>query len=231
MTADIQTADMLNLHVPRANFHTVVIKPSEWQKDMIAELAERAENIRGGKVDPRIDNMLRVTNDGRKLALDQRLMNEMLPDDPNGKVASCAYNVFRIWEENRDKRLTQLVFSDLSTPSSDKFNVYNDLKNKLIFKDVPAEEIAFIHDFETEAKKKELFAKVRKGQIRVLIGSTQKMGAGTNIQDLLIALHDLDCPWRPSDLAQRLGRIVRQGNKNPEVQIFRYVTEGTFDVY
>ncbi|MDR2043322.1 MAG: DEAD/DEAH box helicase family protein [Clostridium sp.] len=232
MTADIQTADMLQLPVPKANFHTEVIKPSKWQQDMVAELAERAEVIRKGDIDPRIDNMLKVTNDGRKLALDQRLINEMLPDDPNGKVAVCAANVFRIWDENKEKRSTQLVFSDLSTPHGDgKFNVYDDLKQKLIAKGIPEEEIAFIHDANTEVKKKELFAKVRKGQIRVLMGSTQKMGAGTNVQDRLIALHDLDCPWRPSDLAQRLGRIVRQGNKNPEVEIFRYVTEGTFDSY
>lgn len=238
MVADIQTVDMLNLPVPKANFHTVVIKPSKWQKDMVAELAERAEVIRRGDVDPKSDNMLKVTNDGRKLALDQRLINPMLPDDPEGKVAICADNVFRIWEESKAGRMAQLVFSDLSTPKPiDKetgeraFNVYDDLRGKLIAKGVPAEEIAFIHDADTEAKKKELFAKVRKGQIRVLMGSTQKMGAGTNVQDRLIALHDLDCPWRPSDLAQRLGRVVRQGNKNPEVEIYRYVTEGTFDSY
>jgi N12 class adenine-specific DNA methylase len=238
MVADIQTGDTLHLPVPKANFHNVVIKPSEWQKEMVAELAERADAIRKGDVDPHIDNMLRVTNDGRKLALDQRLINPLLPDDPDGKVSVCADNVFRIWEENKAERLTQLVFSDLSTPKpADKetgecaFNVYDDLKQKLISKGIPAEEIAFIHDANTEARKTELFAKVRKGQVRVLIGSTQKMGAGTNVQDRLIALHDLDCPWRPSDLAQRLGRIVRQGNKNPEVEIFRYVTEGTFDSY
>ena len=232
MTADIQTADMLQLPVPKANFHTEVIKPSVWQQDMVAELAECAEAIRKGDIDPRIDNMLKVTNDGRKLALDQRLINEMLPDDPNGKVAVCAANVFRIWDENKEKRSTQLVFSDLSTPHGDgKFNVYDDLKAKLIAKGIPEEEIAFIHEANTEVKKKELFAKVRKGQIRVLMGSTQKLGGGTNVQDRLIALHDLDCPWRPSDLAQRLGRIVRQGNRNTEVEIFRYVTEGTFDLY
>jgi hypothetical protein len=232
LVADIQTADMLNLPVPEVEYHTVVLKPSEWQKEMIAELAERAENIRNGNVDPHIDNMLKITNDGRKLALDQRLLNDMLPDDENGKVSVCASNVFRIWEENCEQRLTQLVFSDLSTPKgNDEFNVYSDLKSKLIAKGVPAEEIAFIHDFNTEAKKKELFAKVRKGQIRVLMGSTQKMGAGTNVQDKLVALHDLECPWRPSDLQQRSGRIIRQGNKNPKVEIFRYVTEGTFDSY
>jgi len=230
--ADIQTADMLLLPVPDANFHTEVSKPSEWQKEMIAELAERAEKIRSGDVNPSVDNMLKVTNDGRKLALDQRIVNPMLPDDPEGKLARCAENVFRIWEENKAKRLTQLVFSDLSTPKNDgQFNVYNDLKEKLTARGVPEHEIAFIHSADTETKKKELFAKVRKGQVRVLLGSTQKMGSGTNVQDRLIALHDLDCPWRPSDLAQRLGRIVRQGNKNPVVEIYRYVTEGTFDSY
>jgi len=230
--AEIQTGDMLKLPVPKANFHNVVIKPSQWQQDMVAELADRAEAIRNGEVDPRTDNMLKVTNDGRKLALDQRLINPLLPDDPNGKVSVCAENVFRIWDESKANRSAQLVFSDLSTPKGDgSFNVYDDLKQKLIAKGVPAEEIAFIHEADTETKKKELFAKVRKGQIRVLVGSTQKMGAGTNVQDKLIALHDLDCPWRPSDLAQRLGRIVRQGNKNPEVEVFRYVTEGTFDSY
>ena len=232
MAADIQTADMLLLPVPQANFHNVVIKPSEFQKEMIAELAERAEAIRGGNVDPSLDNMLKVTNDGRKLALDQRIINPMLPDDPEGKVAVCADKVFRIWDEGKAKRLTQLVFSDLSTPKGEGvFSVYKDLKQKLIEKGIPAEEIAFIHDADTETRKKELFAKVRKGHVRVLLGSTQKMGSGTNVQDRLIALHDLDCPWRPSDLAQRLGRIVRQGNRNPEVEIFRYVTEGTFDSY
>ncbi len=238
LVADIQTADMLNLPVPKANFHTVVIKPSQWQKDMVAELAERAEKIRKGDVDPHIDNMLKVTNDGRKLALDQRMINPLLPDEPEGKVAACADNILRIWEEGKAERHTQLVFSDLSTPkSADKetgeraFNVYDDIRDKLTAKGVPAEEIAFIHDADTEAKKKELFAKVRKGQIRVLLGSTQKMGAGTNVQDRLKGLGDLDCPWRPSDLAQRLGRIVRQGNKNAEVDIYRYVTEGTFDSY
>jgi hypothetical protein len=239
MVADIQTADMLLLPVPQANFHTVVIKPSQWQKEMIAELAERAEAIRNGDVNPAEDNMLKVTNDGRKLALDQRIINPMLPDEPDGKVATCAENVYRIWEEHKDNRLTQLVFSDLSTPKGKGqggdtpvfTDVYHDLKQKLMDKGIPENEIAFIHSADTETKKKELFAKVRSGNIRVLMGSTQKMGAGTNVQDRLIALHDLDCPWRPSDLAQRLGRIVRQGNKNPEVEIYRYVTEGTFDSY
>ena len=230
--ADIQTADMLKLPVPKANFHTEVIKPSELQQEMIKRLAERAEKIRAGGVDPHEDNMLRITNDGRKLALDMRLINPLAADDPNGKVAVCARNVYRIWEQTKEKRSTQLVFCDLSTPTKDgSFNVYDDLKKKLMEQGIPEDEIAFIHDADSEAKKKELFAKVRTGQIRVLMGSTQKMGAGTNVQDKLIALHDLDCPWRPSDLQQRLGRIVRQGNENEEVEIFRYVTEGTFDAY
>lgn len=232
MAADIQTADMLQLPVPKANFHNVVLKPSQWQQEMVADLANRAEEVRKGNVDPSKDNMLKITNDGRKLALDQRLINPMLPDDPEGKASACAGNVFRIWEETQAERMAQLVFCDLSTPKGDgTFNVYEDIRAKLIAKGVPEHEIAFIHHADTETKKKELFAKVRKGQVRVLMGSTQKMGAGTNVQDRLIALHDLDCPWRPSDLAQRLGRIVRQGNKNPEVEIFRYVTEGTFDSY
>jgi N12 class adenine-specific DNA methylase len=230
--ADIQTADMLNLPVPQANFHNIVLKPSNWQKEMVSELAERAEVIRRGDIDPTADNMLKVTNDGRKLALDQRLINPMLPDEADGKVAACAKDVFRIWGESKEERSAQLVFCDLSTPKADgSFNVYDDLKQKLTAKGVPEDEIAFIHDANTEMKKKELFARVRKGQVRVLMGSTQKMGAGTNVQDRLIALHDCDCPWRPSDLAQRLGRIVRQGNRNPEVEVFRYVTEGTFDSY
>lgn len=230
--ADIQTADMLKLPVPKANFHTEVIQPSELQQEMVRGLAERAEAIRAGGVDPRVDNMLRITNDGRKLALDMRLINPLAADDPNGKVATCARNVIRIWEQTKEQRSAQLVFCDLSTPKDDgSFSVYNDLKKKLMEAGIPEEEIAFIHDANTEARKKELFSKVRSGQVRILMGSTQKMGAGTNVQDRLIALHDLDCPWRPSDLAQRLGRIVRQGNQNPEVEIFRYVTEGTFDAY
>ncbi|MST91130.1 DNA methylase [Ruthenibacterium lactatiformans] len=230
--ADIQTADMLHLPVPKANFHTEVIKPSEIQQEMIKGLAERAEKIRGGGVDPHVDNMLRITNDGRKLALDMRLIQPLAPDDPDGKVAVCARNVYRIWEQMKEKRSTQLVFCDLSTPTTDgSFSVYDDLKKKLLHAGIPEDEIAFIHDADSEAKKKELFAKVRAGQVRILMGSTQKMGAGTNVQDRLIALHDLDCPWRPSDLQQRLGRIVRQGNENEEVEIFRYVTEGTFDAY
>ena len=248
--ADIQTADMLKLPVPKANFHTEVIQPSELQQEMVRGLAERAEAIRAGGVDPRVDNMLRITNDGRKLALDMRLINPLAADDPNGKVATCARNVIRIWEQTKEQRSAQLVFCDLSTPNKNTLiemqkneegiyemipnqftDVYNDLKKKLMEAGVPEEEIAFIHDANTEARKKELFSKVRSGQVRILMGSTQKMGAGTNVQDRLIALHDLDCPWRPSDLAQRLGRIVRQGNLNPEVEIFRYVTEGTFDAY
>ena len=230
--ADIQTADMLGLPVPKANFHTEVIKPSEIQKEMIKGLAERAEKIHAGGVDPHVDNMLRITNDGRKLALDMRLIQPLAPDDPDGKVAVCARNVFRIWEQTKEKRSAQLVFCDLSTPTTDgSFSVYDDLKKKLMDAGIPEEEIAFIHTADSEAKKKELFSKVRAGQVRVLLGSTAKMGAGTNVQDKLIALHDLDCPWRPSDLQQRLGRIVRQGNENEEVEIYRYVTEGTFDAY
>ena len=230
--ADIQTADMLKLPVPKANFHTEVMKPSEIQKEMIKGLAERAEKIHAGGVDPHVDNMLHITNDGRKLALDMRLIQPLAPDDPNGKVAVCARNVYRIWEQTKEKRSAQLVFCDLSTPTTDgSFSVYGDLKKKLMDAGIPEEEIAFIHTADSEAKKKELFSKVRSGQVRVLLGSTAKMGAGTNVQDKLIALHDLDCPWRPSDLQQRLGRIVRQGNENEEVEIYRYVTEGTFDAY
>ena len=228
--ADIQTADMLHLPVPKANFHNEVIKPSELQQKMVKGLAERAEKIRAGGVDPHVDNMLRITNDGRKLALDMRLINPLAADDPNGKVAVCSRNVYKIWEQTKEQRSTQLVFCDLSTPTKDgSFNVYDDLKKKLMEQGIPEDEIAFIHDADSEAKKKLLFGRVNEGQVRVLIGSTQKMGAGTNVQKKLIALHDLDCPWRPSDLQQRLGRIVRQGNDNEEVEIFRYVTEGTFD--
>ena len=230
--ADIQTADMLNLPVPKANYETVVCKPSEMQKDMVSSLADRADAVRSGAVDPSVDNMLLITNDGRKLALDQRLLNPMLPDFEGSKVNVCAGNIYRIWEDTKEQRLTQLVFCDLSTPKNDgTFSVYNDLRDKLIARGIPAEEIAFVHDASNETQKKELFAKVRRGKIRVLLGSTFKMGAGTNVQDKLIALHDLDCPWRPRDLEQRSGRIIRQGNQNPEVQIYRYVTEGTFDSY
>ena len=232
MVADIQTADILMLPVPKANFHTEVIKPSPMQEDMIKSLADRAEEIRAGHVDPSVDNMLRITNDGRKLALDMRLVNPLAPDSDTSKTSICARNVYSIWERTQEQRSAQLVFCDLSTPKSDgSFNVYDDLKQKLTEKGIPPEEIAYIHEANTEVRKKELFSKVRSGQVRVLIGSTAKMGAGTNCQDKLIALHDLDCPWRPSDLAQRLGRIVRQGNQNPEVEIFRYVTENTFDAY
>ena len=232
MVADIQTADMLMLPVPKANFHTEVIKPSPMQEDMIKSLADRAKEIRAGRVDPSIDNMLKITNDGRKLALDMRLVNPLAPNSDTSKTSICAQNVFSIWERTQGQRSAQLVFSDLSTPKGDgSFNIYDDLKAKLVAKGIPPEEIAFIHDANTEVRKKELFSKVRSGQVRVLIGSTAKMGAGTNCQDKLIALHDADCPWRPSDLAQRLGRIVRQGNQNPEVEIFRYVTENTFDAY
>lgn len=230
--ADIQTSEMLNLPVPKANYHNVVIEPSEIQKELVKDLSERAEKIRNRMVDSSIDNMLKITNDGRKLALDQRLTNDMLEDFEHSKVATCADNIYSIWDKTSEDKSAQLVFCDLSTPHNDgKFNVYDDLKTKLIDRGIPEEEIAFIHDANTDARKQELFNKVRRGQVRVLIGSTQKMGAGTNCQDRLIALHDLDCPWRPSDLIQRSGRIIRQGNKNPEVDIYRYVTEGTFDAY
>ena len=232
MVADIQTADMLMLPVPKANFHTEVIKPSPMQEDMIKSLADRAEEIRAGNVDPSVDNMLKITNDGRKLALDMRLVNPLAPDIENSKASICARNVYSIWERTREQKSAQIVFCDLSTSRGDgSFNVYDDLKAKLVAKGIPPEEIAYIHEANTEVRKKELFSKVRSGQVRALIGSTAKMGAGTNCQDKLIALHDLDCPWRPSDLAQRLGGIVRQGNQNPEVEIFRYVTENTFDAY
>lgn len=230
--ADIQTSEMLNLPVPKANYHNVVIEPSEIQKELVKNLSERAEKIRNRMVDSSVDNMLKITNDGRKLALDQRLTNDMLEDFEHSKVATCADNIYSIWDKTSEDKSAQLVFCDLSTPHNDgKFNVYDDLKTKLIDRGIPEEEIAFIHDANTDARKQELFNKVRRGQVRVLIGSTQKMGAGTNCQDRLIALHDLDCPWRPSDLIQRSGRIIRQGNKNPKVDIYRYVTEGTFDAY
>lgn len=230
--ADIQTADMLHLPVPKANYHNIVLKPSEQQKEMVAALGTRAERVRNKMVDSTEDNMLLITNDGRKLALDQRLLNPMLPDSSTGKVGACADNVFQIWQDTADQRFTQMVFCDLSTPKGNgDFNVYDDLRDKLIAKGIPAEEIAYIHTASTEVQKKELFGKVRSGQIRVLIGSTQKMGAGTNVQRKLVALHHLDCPWRPSDLQQREGRIIRQGNENPEVDIYTYVTENTFDSY
>ncbi|WP_432333866.1 DUF6908 domain-containing protein [Coprococcus comes] len=230
--ADIQTADMLNLPVPEVEYRVVSVKPSEMQRDMVAELGERAERVRDGMVNATEDNMLLITNDGRKLALDQRMMNELLPDYPESKVNACVEEVYNFWEQGQEKRLTQLVFCDLSTPKTDgSFSVYNDVRDKLIAKGIPPEEIAFIHDANTEVRKKELFSKVRRGAVRILMGSTFKMGAGTNVQDLIIASHDLDCPWRPRDLEQRAGRIVRQGNKNPKVDIVRYVTEGTFDAY
>ena len=230
--ADIKTADMLELPVPDAHFHNVAVKPSEMQKEMVASLAERAEKVRGGGVDSSIDNMLKITNDGRKLALDQRMLNDMLPDFEGSKINACVDNIYRIWEETANKKSAQLVFCDLSTPKNDgTFSVYNDIRKKLIERGVPESEVRFIHEADTDVKKKELFQKTRKGEVRVLLGSTQKMGAGTNVQDRLIALHDVDCPWRPSDLEQRSGRIIRQGNSNPDVDIYRYVTEQTFDAY
>ena len=231
-SADIQTPDMLKLPVPEAEYENVVLKPSEYQKDMVASLAKRAEAVRDRQVQPYEDNMLKITNDGRKLALDQRLINDMLPDDENSKAATCVDRAFEIWEDTKEQKSTQLIFCDLSTPKGDgTFNVYEDIKNKLMEKGVPEGEIAFIHDANTELRKAELFAKVRSGQVRFLLGSTAKMGAGTNVQDRLIALHHLDVPWRPSDIEQQEGRILRQGNLNPKVKIFRYVTEGTFDSY
>ena len=272
--ADIKTADQLNLPTPTPHYETVVVQPTEVQKAMVQSLSERAGKVHSGSVDPRVDNMLKITSDGRKLGLDQRLINPLLSDDPGSKVNACINNIFRIWQDGADEKLTQLVFCDISTPKGmertaqqtkpevsgapkeddempllepvddltelagvssnaveSDFNVYEDIRSKLIARGVPPDEIAFIHDANTEVKKKELFAKVRAGQVRVLLGSTAKMGAGTNCQDRLIALHDLDCPWRPGDLEQRSGRIVRQGNMNPDVQIYRYATEGTFDSY
>ena len=230
--ADIQTADMLKLPVPKVNYHNIKTKPSEIQTEMVASLAKRAEKVRARLVEPNIDNMLKITNDGRKLALDQRMIDPMLPDDPDSKVNACVDNVYRIWEEHADTKATQLVFCDLSTPKNDgTFNVYDDMREKLIARGIPAEQICFIHEATTDAQKKELFGKVRSGEVRVLFGSTPKMGAGTNVQDRLIAIHNLDCPWRPSDLEQRQGRIERQGNMFPEVEVYRYVTEQTFDAY
>ena len=230
--ADIQTADMLNLPVPEAHYHNIALKPSEYQKEMVASLAERAEQVRNKQVDSSVDNMLLITNDGRKLALDQRLINPMLPSDPESKAAKCAETVFDIWQRTAEKRSTQMIFCDLSTPKGEGvFSVYDDIRDKLLVMGVPENEIAYIHDAKTEGQKKDLFAKVRAGQVRVLLGSTQRMGAGTNCQQKLVALHHLDCPWRPSDLQQREGRIIRQGNENAEVDIYSYVTEGTFDAY
>lgn len=231
-SADIQTPDMLKLPVPEAEYENVVLKPSEFQKEMVASLAERAEAVRDRQVQPYEDNMLKITNDGRKLALDQRLLNDMLPDEENSKAATCVEKAYEIWENTKEQKSAQLIFCDLSTPKGDgTFNVYEDIKNKLMEKGVPEQEIAFIHDANTELRKAELFAKVRSGQVRFLLGSTAKMGAGTNVQDRLIALHHLDVPWRPSDIEQQEGRILRQGNQNDKVKIFRYVTEGTFDSY
>nr|WP_242997996.1 helicase [Desulfotomaculum sp. OF05-3] len=231
-SADIQTPDMLKLPVPEADYENIVLKPSDYQKDMVASLAERAEDVRNRLVSPEQDNMLRITNDGRKLALDQRLIDEMLPDEAISKTNSCVEKAFEIWEQTKAEKSTQLIFCDLSTPKGDKsFNVYDDIRRKLEEKGVPKNEIAFIHEANTELRKAELFSKVRNGDVRFLLGSTPKMGAGTNVQDKLIALHHLDVFWRPSDIEQQEGRILRQGNQNPRVKIFRYVTEGTFDSY
>ena len=230
--ADIKTSDQLHLPVAETKFETFVVQPSEYQKDMVASLSERAADVHACIVDPSVDNMLKITSDGRKLGLDQRLMNPLLPDAPDSKLNACVGNILRIWQDGQADKLHQLVFCDLSTPKNDgTFNVYDDVKTKLIANGVPAEEVAFIHDADTEAKKKDLFAKVRTGQVRVLLGSTQKMGAGTNVQDKLVAVHHLDVGWRPSDMTQRNGRIIRQGNRNKEVQVYQYVTEGTFDAY
>ena len=223
---------MLNLPVPEAEFINEVLKPSEEQQEMVSAFSERAEDVRAGLVNPTVDNMLKITNDGRKCALDQRLLNELLPDAEKSKVNTCVENAFQVWDEGKMDRTTQLIFCDLSTPKGDgTFNVYDDVRNKLVARGIPKEEIAFIHEYNTEAKKADLFAKVRAGQVRILMGSTPKLGAGTNVQDRLIALHHLDCPWKPSDLEQQEGRILRQGNQNDKVKIFRYVTENTFDAY
>ncbi|HFT2883266.1 TPA: helicase-related protein [Streptococcus pyogenes] len=230
--ADIKTSDMLNLPVPEANFEVIKTKPTEEQKEILEAISERADAVRNNQVEPTEDNMLKITNDGKKLALDQRLINPLLPDDPNSKVNVCVKNIFSIWDKTKESSSTQLVFSDMSTPKGDgEFNIYDDIRNKLVNMGIPKDEIAFIHEADTDKQKDELFSKVRRGEVRVLLGSTQKMGAGTNVQNKLIALHDLDVPWRPSDLEQRSGRIVRQGNENDKVNIFRYVTENTFDAY
>ena len=230
--ADIKTSDMLNLPVPEANFEVIKTKPTEEQKEILEAISERADAVRNNQVEPTEDNMLKITNDGKKLALDQRLINPLLSDDPNSKVNVCVKNIFSIWDKTKENSSTQLVFSDMSTPKGDgEFNIYDDIRNKLVNMGIPKEEIAFIHEADTDKQKDELFSKVRRGEVRVLLGSTQKMGAGTNVQNKLIALHDLDVPWRPSDLEQRSGRIVRQGNENDKVNIFRYVTENTFDAY
>lgn len=230
--ADIKTSDMLNLETPKANYETILTKPSEEQKEILNTLSERADDVRDGAIDPEKDNMLKITNDGKKLALDQRLINELLPDDENSKVNVCVRNVFSIWNKTKENKSTQLIFCDMSTPKENgEFNIYDDIKEKLINLGTPKDEIKFIHDAKSEKQKYELFSKVRKGKVRILLGSTHKMGAGTNVQKKLIALHDLDVPWRPADLEQRSGRIIRQGNENKEVYIFRYVTENTFDAY
>lgn len=230
--ADIKTADQLNLPAPEAVYHNVVAQPTQMQKEMVQQLSERAAAVHSGVVDASVDNMLKITSDGRKLGLDQRIINPLLPDDPQSKVNQCVENITKIWRDGAAGKLTQLVFCDISTPKGEgSFTIYGDIRKKLIARGIPKNEVAFIHDADTEMKKKELFSKVRKGQVRVLLGSTSKMGAGTNVQDRLVALHDLDCPWRPGDLAQRAGRIIRQGNQNKEVHIYRYVTEGTFDSY
>ena len=229
--ADIKTADQLNLPTPEAEYHNIVTEPTAHQQAMVKELSKRAEKVHNG-IDPHLDNMLRITSDGRKLGLDQRIVNPLLPDDPDSKVNACIDNVYRIWEEYADAKAAQLIFCDISTPKNDgSFNIYDDIRQKLVQRGIPAEQVRFIHEANSDTQKKELFAKVRSGQVRVLIGSTQKMGAGTNVQDRLIALHDLDAPWRPRDLIQRSGRIVRRGNQNATVHIFRYVTNGTFDSY
>ena len=230
--ADIKTSDQLHLPVPEAKFETVVVKPSEIQKEMVQNLSERAAKVHSGTVDASEDNMLCITNDGRKIGLDQRLMNPLLPDDPASKLNACVRNVLQIWEDGREQKLTQLLFCDLSTPKNDgQFNVYDDIKTKLLAAGVPESEVAFIHSADTEAKKAALFSKVRSGDVRILLGSTAKMGAGTNVQDRLVAVHHLDVGWKPSDMTQRNGRIIRQGNRNKEVKVFNYVTEGTFDAY
>ena len=230
--ADIKTSDQLNLPVPQAKFETVVVKPSEIQQDMVQALSERAAEVHSGSVDPSVDNMLKITSDGRKIGLDQRLMNSALPDDPNSKLNACVNNVLRIWNDTKEQKLTQLIFCDMSTPKGDgSFNVYDDIRSKLLNAGVPEQEIEFIHNADTENKKAELFSKVRSGQVRVLLGSTAKMGAGTNVQTLLVAVHHLDVGWRPSDMTQRNGRIIRQGNQNKQVYVYNYVTESTFDAY
>ena len=230
--ADIKTSDQLHLPVPGAKFETVVVKPSEIQKEMVQNLSERAAKVHSGIVDASEDNMLCITNDDRKIGLDQRLMNPLLPDDPASKLNACVRNVLQIWEDGREQKLTQLLFCDLSTPKNDgQFNVYDDIKTKLLAAGVPESGVAFIHSADTEAKKAALFSKVRSGDVRILLGSTAKMGAGTNVQDRLVAVHHLDVGWKPSDMTQRNGRIIRQGNRNKEVKVFNYVTEGTFDAY